>query len=311
MKKIIFCLCSALTLGCASMYKNTSFADTLTQTTQSMKLSKKENKEINNAFFKWTARRAQIGNMAVSKYYFDHGPEDDGQLWYAKTPDGNILIRNASNNYSSSDYKLKAIGGVVFYTAQNGTTGKCNAIAHDTNDGDNYSDDEVDTSKPIDKYLLSSNGIVYECKLDGDKAEPDSGFCIKGDSENDNEDNEWIISQDKDAQNEYRQLIKKYTNNNIEIPINYDVNDSNNKSLSSPSTNDDNPSNSKANDGNDNQNNNDNMDDTAQNGKVIGDTKTHIYHTADQHDYKINPANEIVFSNEQQAINAGYRKAKR
>lgn len=50
---------------------------------------------------------------------------------------------------------------------------------------------------------------------------------------------------------------------------------------------------------------------TAQAGKVIGNTKTHIYHTEDQHDYKINPDNEIVFSNEQDAINAGYRKALR
>ena len=55
----------------------------------------------------------------------------------------------------------------------------------------------------------------------------------------------------------------------------------------------------------------DGMDHTAQTGKVIGDTKTHIYHTEDQHDYKINPKNEVVFDNEQQAINAGYRKALR
>lgn len=62
----------------------------------------------------------------------------------------------------------------------------------------------------------------------------------------------------------------------------------------------------------DNDNNIDNgTNHTAQAGKVIGNTKTHIYHTEDQHDYKINPDNEIVFSNEQDAINAGYRKALR
>lgn len=60
------------------------------------------------------------------------------------------------------------------------------------------------------------------------------------------------------------------------------------------------------------QTNTDNgMDHTAQQGKVIGNIKTHIYHTADEHDYKISPNNEIVFSNEQDAINAGYRKALR
>ena len=60
-----------------------------------------------------------------------------------------------------------------------------------------------------------------------------------------------------------------------------------------------------------NQTENDGMDHTAQAGKVIGDVKTHIYHTADQHNYKIKPKNEVVFSNEQDAINAGYRKALR
>lgn len=53
------------------------------------------------------------------------------------------------------------------------------------------------------------------------------------------------------------------------------------------------------------------MDHTAQQGKIIGNVKTHIYHTADEHNYKISPNNEIVFSNEQDAINAGYRKALR
>ena len=72
-------------------------------------------------------------------------------------------------------------------------------------------------------------------------------------------------------------------------------------------------------DNNDNNNKNNNyqtatddgMDHTAQAGKVIGDAKTHIYHTADQHNYRISPKNEVVFNNEQQAINAGYRKALR
>ena len=41
-----------------------------------------------------------MGNMAISKYYFDHGPEDNGNLWYASTPDGDILVRNASDTYS-------------------------------------------------------------------------------------------------------------------------------------------------------------------------------------------------------------------
>lgn len=60
-----------------------------------------------------------------------------------------------------------------------------------------------------------------------------------------------------------------------------------------------------------NNNINTNLDGTAQSGKIIGNTKTHIYHTPDQHNYKISPENEVVFNNEQDAINAGYRKALR
>lgn len=60
---------------------------------------------------------------------------------------------------------------------------------------------------------------------------------------------------------------------------------------------------------NDTTTNDDGLDHTAQQGKIIGNIRTHIYHTNDEHDYKISPKNEIVFSNEQDAINAGYRKA--
>ena len=53
------------------------------------------------------------------------------------------------------------------------------------------------------------------------------------------------------------------------------------------------------------------MDHTAQSGKIIGNSKTHIYHTPDQHNYKISLENEVIFNNEQNTINAGYRKALR
>ena len=309
MKKVL-----SIILGLTSsflLYTSPVYAQDLHNPSETFSISKKVKHDINKDFYNWAAQRAKIGNMAVSHYYFDHGPDEDGKLWYAPTPDGDVLIRNASDEYNSKDYTLKKLGGVVFYTSENGTTGKCNDIAHDTDNGAIYSSDEVDASKPIDKYILANNGIIYECKLDGYSAEPDSGFYIKGD-DNDSKSDSWIISKDKDAQNEYRQLIEKYTGNEVTTPIDY------NKSSDSSTTNSESNNNQDSTDNsnqtqatNDNQAENDGMDHTAQVGKVIGDVKTHIYHTADQHNYKIKPKNEVVFSNEQDAINAGYRKALR
>lgn len=294
MKKLILTLISCSAALLASL-ATPVHAKNITTPSDTFSVNKKEKTEINNDFYNWADQRAKIGNMAINKYYFDHGSEDNGNLWYASTPDGDILIRNASDTYSSKSYNLRKIGGFVFYTAKDGTTGKCDNIRQDTDDGAKYSSDQIDCTKPVDKYLLANNGIVYECKLNGETAEPDSGFNIKGEDNINSDD--WIVSQDKAAQDEYRQLITKYTGNNVTTTINY-----NNESTSEPNnatlTQSDN-------------NTDDGMGHTAQTGKVIGDAKTHIYHTANQHDYKISPKNEVVFNNEQDAINAGYRKALR
>lgn len=294
MKKLILTLisCSAALLVSLTTPVH---AKHITTPSDTFSVNKKEKTEINNDFYNWADQRAKIGNMAINKYYFDHGSEDNGNLWYASTPDGDILIRNASDTYSSKSYNLRKIGGFVFYTAKDGTTGKCDNIKQYTDDGAKYSSDQIDCTKPVDKYLLANNGIVYECKLDGEKAEPDSGFNIKGEDNINSDD--WIVSQDKAAQDEYRQLITKYTGSNVTTTINY-----NNESTSEPN----NPTLTQSDNSTD-----DGMGHTAQTGKVIGDAKTHIYHTADQHDYKISPKNEVVFNNEQDAINAGYRKALR
>lgn len=296
MKKSILTLvgCSIALLSFAAFPVH---AKDITSPSDTFSVSKKEKSEINNDFYNWADQRAKMGNMAISKYYFDHGPENNGNLWYASTPDGDILVRNASDTYSSKKYNLRKIGGFVFYTAKDGTTGKCDNIKKDTDDGAEYSSDQIDITKPVDKYLLANNGIVYECKLDGEAAEPDSGFKIKGEDNIGSDD--WIVSQDKAAQDEYRQLITKYTGNNVSTAINY-----NNSATQSSDVDSTTPAQSDT-------DTDDGMDHTAQTGKVIGDAKTHIYHTEDQHDYKINPKNEVVFDNEQQAIDAGYRKALR
>lgn len=50
---------------------------------------------------------------------------------------------------------------------------------------------------------------------------------------------------------------------------------------------------------------------TADSGKIVGNRNTHIYHVPGQAGYKMNSANAVYFDSEQDAINAGYRKAKR
>ena len=51
--------------------------------------------------------------------------------------------------------------------------------------------------------------------------------------------------------------------------------------------------------------------DTAQTGQIIGNRNSKIYHVPGQAGYRMNSANAVYFNSEQDAINAGYRKAKR
>lgn len=50
---------------------------------------------------------------------------------------------------------------------------------------------------------------------------------------------------------------------------------------------------------------------TASTGTIVGNSRSHIYHVPGQADYRMNSANAVYFNSEQEAINAGYRKAKR
>lgn len=45
--------------------------------------------------------------------------------------------------------------------------------------------------------------------------------------------------------------------------------------------------------------------------KIVGNTRSHIYHVPGQQGYNMNSANAIYFNSEQEAIAAGYRKSKR
>lgn len=56
---------------------------------------------------------------------------------------------------------------------------------------------------------------------------------------------------------------------------------------------------------------NDSTDVVTGQGKIIGNMRSHIYHVPGQAGYHMHSANAIYFNSEQEAINAGYRKAKR
>lgn len=50
---------------------------------------------------------------------------------------------------------------------------------------------------------------------------------------------------------------------------------------------------------------------TSQQGSIIGNSRTMIYHTPEQHGYRMNSANAVYFKTEAEAQAAGYRKASR
>lgn len=51
--------------------------------------------------------------------------------------------------------------------------------------------------------------------------------------------------------------------------------------------------------------------DTAETGKIVGNANSKIFHVPGQAGYHMDSANAVYFKSEQDAINAGYRKAKR
>lgn len=49
---------------------------------------------------------------------------------------------------------------------------------------------------------------------------------------------------------------------------------------------------------------------TGSTGKIVGNSNSHIYHVPGQRGYNMNSSNAVYFNNEQDAINAGYRRSK-
>ncbi|QFR67468.1 putative lipoprotein precursor [Furfurilactobacillus rossiae] len=190
----------------SSITNSSSSATASTQTSSNdvTPLSSSQKSAISSAFTSWASHRAQMGNMAVSDWYFDHGSAGDSD-WVAMTSDGKVLVQD-NGNPGSANYKIQAIGGVVFYSAKDGTTGLDSGLSSGSN-ADGYSTN-MSFSKPISKYLLANNGVVYELKIPaGTSASPTTGFT-NGEGAGDGNQT-FQVSQDNAAQNELKQLISQ------------------------------------------------------------------------------------------------------
>lgn len=179
------------------------------------KYSVKEQNSISTEFINWASQRAEIGGMAVNGAYFNHGASGRGD-WYAVVPDNNYILlqrQDPSMNISEDIYFANSIGGVVFYYSKYGTTG----LTDEINDSENNPSTATGFSqvakldKPIVKYMLANNGVVYEYNSKGSFSD---GFYVTDDEGDFNywtgEQRPFIISEDQEAQNALQSILEKY-----------------------------------------------------------------------------------------------------
>ncbi|WP_426355740.1 hypothetical protein [Latilactobacillus sakei] len=188
--------------------KTTTSSSTTSQAVQETTHSYTDSQKaaISHDFLNWAGQRAEVGNMAVSDWYFDHGADDPGD-WYAETPDGRILVQHGEGD--GRHYPIQAVGGCIFYTALDGTTG-IDSQLYDSY-ARNYASN-MDMSHPISKYLLGDNGVVYELKTgNGQTTNTEDGFALAPFSGSRNTTpTPFIISQDTAAQQELKSLLAAY-----------------------------------------------------------------------------------------------------
>ena len=185
---------------------NATNKNTLSRSSVSLNSVQKE--KINAAFLNWAAERAEIGHMAVSDWYFDHGAAGNGD-WYANTPDGRVQTQN-NGNPGAEAFKIHSIGGCVFYKSKDGSTGKQDL--YQGSFADNYAV-AMDFDQPVSKYMLGDNGIVYELKTgNGENVSTNTGFGqTSGEgTEEYQPDQDFEISSDSAAQSELKELINQY-----------------------------------------------------------------------------------------------------
>ncbi|MHC9532077.1 hypothetical protein ACVPPR_01275 [Dellaglioa sp. L3N] len=190
-----------------SSHSDSQTDNTIKSPTSSNALNANDKSEISTDFLTWAGRQAIIGNMAVSEHYFSDGADDSGD-WYANTPDGKVQVQN-NDNPGANSFKIHAIGGVMFYTANDKTTGIDSSLDSD----DDYSLN-VNFDKPVSKYLLADNGVVYQLTTgSGTDVNPEDGFAeldTDGTDYDNGPDQDFFVSKDAAAQTELRTLIQTY-----------------------------------------------------------------------------------------------------
>lgn len=179
-----------------------------TTLTKNQYYSKEVVSTINQQFLNWASERAKIGGMAVTSEFFNHGAAGRGD-WYAVTPDGLALAQDLDN--PGYDYfPLHVVGGVTFYYSKNGTVGQTTE-RNKSSFAAGFSEVAYD-NKPIVKYILCDNGMIYELQSNISLS---SGFSEASDdgeiSRSQINEQDFTRSEDKDAIQEYQRIISRVT----------------------------------------------------------------------------------------------------
>lgn len=117
-----------------------------------------QKQEMTQSFYSWAIERAEIGNLAVTTRYFEHGAGGISD-WYAVTPDGQVQAQN-QNNPGFDHFDIHAIGGVAFYKPLSEDYG-ADESAPRVGFAEGYDRLAVPETN-IHKYMLADNGVVYE-----------------------------------------------------------------------------------------------------------------------------------------------------
>lgn len=156
--------------------------------------SSTEKENISTDFLQWAIPRAQTAKMAVTDAYNIHGASGTEDV-YINTPDGKVLIEGDGN---SGDYVAEAVAGLLFCYTNNGETGNLTLGPSTASLFNN-----VALHRKANKYILASNGVVYEAKGTGSQLIGYGGL-----SQGTNYDGTtWIVSEDTAAQAEVSQLL--------------------------------------------------------------------------------------------------------
>lgn len=154
---------------------------------------------MNAQFLNWAIPRARTAKMAVTDAYNVHGAVSADDL-YINTPDGKVLIQG---NYNPNVYVGEAVAGLIFCHAKDGVTGElplggCTATTFEN----------VEMDEMANKYILASNGVVYELK--GPASEIVGVGGVNQGSNTTSLSGNWIISEDAAAQQEAQNILSQY-----------------------------------------------------------------------------------------------------